>query len=201
MNTNIFGKMLATVVVIAIITMAIPGVYATAVWTTTTLNFNIEAVDNLRVTVLGQTYTEASSSGNATSANIEFNTSVESTAWVNATVVGGSAQSDGSGIFNIDNVGTTTFNLTTNIDAALGTCTGTGGDQMNLVYNTSWVDTGEVSYGNNVTEVGVGEAGRNVLDSAFTPGDAAIELYLWANFTGCLDSDDDTATFYINGSR
>jgi len=138
--------------------------------------FNIGAVDELTVTLLGQSAVTSATGGTATPANIEFNSSDGSDEWVNATVAGGgSEQDDTNPILSLDNTGTTNLGINMSLNETLGdTC-------LNLTYDTShtYSPTKYVNSTMNAT-----------LDTSFTPAESAISVWLWGNFSTCGDADD-----------
>jgi hypothetical protein len=152
----------------------------------TELFFNIGAVDEMTVTLLGESSVTSSEGGTATPANIEFNVSGDAF-WENATVTGGGSTQDSSNaILELDNTGTTNLEINISINATLpaATCT------MGLKYNTTWTGTPD----GNATDVGT----TNItLDSSFTPAESVIDIWLWGNFTGCGDGDDTVRRFFM----
>jgi len=174
---------------ISAVLLNIPTVLSATEWVTSVLYLNVASVDELSVTVLGQSATlSATSPGQATTANVEFNSTGGSQAWVNATVIGGSTQTSGSPIYSLDNTGTTNLNTVMNISANVPTC-------MILKYNTT--DQGNTTLRAGSTSVTTTPI---TLDASFTPAEAAIPIYFWLNYTSCTLADSTTRTIYFYGT-
>ncbi len=160
------------------------------------LFFNIGAVDELTVTLLGQSaVTSAPGAGTALPANIEFNVSGD-TEFQNASVVGGSTQDGTNPIVSLDNTGTTNLIINISINASMptGACT------MVLRYLN---DTAPYSLG-SLTPQTNGATLTNVnitVNTSFEPADATIGIWLYNNFSGCGDGDDTIRRFRIFASR
>lgn len=174
-------KKLVLITFAALVLLAYP-VKADTEWVYTDLYFNIAAVDELTVTLLDETPVTSSPTGTAAT-NIEFNSTDGTDLWLNATVSGGPIQDASSAIMVLDNTGNTNLEVNISINASLGSCLG-------LRYNTTWADDPSV----NATDVGT----TNItLDDSFTPAEAAINMWLWGNFSSCLETDDEVKKFGI----
>lgn len=157
----------------------------------TELYFNIGAVDELTVTLLGESTVTSSVGGTTTPAQIEFNVSGDAT-WQNATVSGGSTQDKTNPILSIDNTGTTDLVLNISINATMpsGTCT----MLLRFINETSPYDLNALEPEANGEDVNT----TNItIDSSFTPAEAAWGLWLYTNFSGCVDADDDIRRFFM----
>lgn len=170
----------------AVAAISISAAEAATETVTVDLLFNIGAVDELTVTLLGETAQASAAGGAALPANIEFNSTDGSDEWINATVTGGGSTQDFTNpILSLDNTGTTNLNISMDIGAGLDAC-------QVLRYNTSQpLYVGE-GYGGSVNST------MNVtLDASFTPAESAISVWLNGNFSACEDNDDATATMTI----
>jgi hypothetical protein len=148
---------------------------------TVTLFFNIGAVDELTVTLLGEAAATSSPSGQALPANIEFNSTDGDTVWQNASVTnGGSTQDSSNAIIQLDNTGTTNLLINMSLDASINAC-------LDAKYSTSFIHDVEGS------GISLNETENATLDASFTPAESVIDLWLFGNFTGCSDGDDDSA--------
>ena len=184
------GRGLAIAILLLLIVI-IP-VWAALEYVYVDLFFNIGAEDELTVTLLGQSDVQSSPTGQATPANIEFNVT-GNTSWQNASVTGGGSTQDLSNpILALDNTGTTNLeiNITLNASLPTGTCT------MDLRYindSSPYSITGDVeSDGVQVTSTS-----NITIDSSFTPAEAPWGIWLYGNFSGCIDSDDTVRQFII----
>ncbi len=189
------GKMKKLLIGLALFVIAIslPNAQGAIEAVYSDLFFNIGAVDEMTVTLLGESsVTSSALPGTATPANIEFNVSGD-VIWQNASVQGGgSTQDQTNPIFSIDNTGTTNFELNISLNATMpsGTCT------MLLRQITD-----PAPY--DITSVGPDPDGEDVnttnvtIDSSFTPPEATWGIWLYTNFSGCLDADDDARRFTI----
>jgi hypothetical protein len=184
MRSKILLGILAAIVVLGIGTASVSAATETV---TTTLYFNIAAVDELTVTLLGQAAVTSAPTGTATPANIEFNSTTGTDAWLNATVTGGGATQDGSNaILVLDNTGTTNLNINISTAGGLAAC-------QALRYNTTWCATPSTC----ATDLDTTEI---TLDSSFTPAETAINLWLWGNFSACTDADDASTTLTMEAT-
>ncbi len=154
------------------------------------LFFNIGAVDELSVTLLGESPVTSAAGGTATASNIEFNVSGD-LYWQNATVTGGGTEQDSTNpILALDNTGTTNLEINISINATLPS----NGCKMILRYinDSSPFDISSKTPGTD----GVVVSTTNItINSSFTPAGAAMGLWLYGNFSGCLDADDTTRRF------
>ncbi len=151
---------------------------------TTTAHFNVPSSVAFEVTLPGESTVESSGGGTATT-DIEFNcTDTGGTeANVEAKVVGGTVQSDGTPIYEIDNIGTVDINVTIAINTNMPAC-------MAL--------QGGTTYGGIST--GLTTSPTTVVDD-FTPAAAAQDYYLQTDFTACGASDSTTRTVTISGDE
>lgn len=174
------------------ITLLAVTTHAALEYVYTELYFNIGAVDELTVTLLGQSVVTSSPGGTTTPAQIEFNVSAD-TIWQNATVTGGgSTQDQTNPIFTIDNTGTTNLELNISINATMqaGSCVMLL-RQLTDPFPYDISSTGPESAGEDVNTTNV------TIDSSFTPSEAAWGVWLYTNFSGCLDADDDARRFFM----
>jgi len=180
-------------VLLAILAFSMPALAALE-YTTTLLYFNVAQLDEVTVYLLGYTSTGnvTAPAGTATLYNIEFNTTQASASWINATVATGSGQvqSQNSGIIYIDNTGTTNdvqLNISTNVSSWASE--GNPAGCLNLKYfaNQSLSTFGDAVYTSfnpstlaqlNVTNV--------TIDADFDATDQAWEVWLFGNFTNCV---------------
>jgi hypothetical protein len=183
------GRALAITLILFL--AAVIPVWAALEYVYVDLFFNIGAADELTVTLLGQSAVTSSPSGQATPANIEFNVT-GNTSWENASVTGGSQQSNITPILSLDNTGTTDLEINISINASLpsGACT------MDLRYinDSAPYDIDALNPEDNGSQVST----TNItIDSAFTPSEATWGIWLYGNFSGCIDSDDTVRRFFI----
>lgn len=174
-------KLMTALALIACALAISPAALAATETVTVTLFYNIGAVDELTVTLLGEAAATSSPSGQALPANIEFNSSDGNTAWQNATVTnGGSTQDTTNPILSLDNTGTTNLFINMSLDGTINAC-------LDTRYETTFNhDVGTNGISLNSTE-------NATINTSFTPADSAISLWLFGNFTSCGDSDDDSA--------
>lgn len=185
------NKKLALLAVVVAL-FAYPAVQAATESVYVDLYFNIASVDELTVTLLGESAVTSLPTSQATPANIEFNVSAD-TYWQNATVTGGGSTQDATNpILALDNTGTTNLEINISLNNTLpaGSCT------MDLRYiNDSYsYDISGLTPQDNGTQVSTGNI---TIDSSFTPAEAAWGLWLYGNFSGCLDADDTVRRFTI----
>ena len=182
MKVNSF-VVLATVLC-AILVMGVSTATAATETVTVDVLFNIGAVDELTVTLLGQSAVTSAVGGTACPANIEFNSTDGNDEWENATVSGGGSTQDHTNpILSLDNTGTTNLKIDMSLGSALDSC------QL-LRYNTSTPVYNGVG-------LSVNESENATLDTSFTPAESAISVWLNGNFSACLDADDTSATLTI----
>ena len=156
------------------------------------LYFNIASVDELTVTLLGQSAVTSLPASQATPANIEFNVS-SNTYWQNATVTGGgSTQDDTNPILALDNTGTSNLEINISLNSTLpaSTCTMV----LRYINDSSPYDISALTAESN----GIAVSTTNVtINSSYTPAGAALGLWLYGNFSDCADSDDTVRRFTI----
>ncbi len=187
-------KFIAVAVLALSVVMFYPLDAATAVteYVYVDLYFNIGAVDELTVTLLGQSAVTSAPAGTATPANIEFNVSTDAV-WKNASVTGGGSTQDYTNpILSLDNTGTTNLQINISLNETLnpGVCTMI----LRYINDSAPYDVSGVTPGTN----GVNVTTTNMtVDSSFTPAEATWGLWLYANFSGCIDSDDTVKRFRI----
>lgn len=164
---------------------AAPVAMAATESVTVTLYFNIGAVDELTVTLLGEAAATSTAAGQALPANIEFNSTVGTDLYLNATVSnGGSTQDATNAIMQLDNTGTTNLAINMSLDGSINAC-------LDCKYATSF------TYDVVGSGISLNDTENATLDASFTPAEAAIDMWLWGNFSGCLDADDDSAVLTI----
>lgn len=168
------------------ILLSVITAYAVAIeWTTTLLYFNINANRDVQVLTLGGTWVSATSGGAPTSGNIEFNTSQADSPWINASIAfSANDQDDTTPIVQIRNIGTISaqVNITMNQTLPAGACT------IRLRYSNDTITyppTVDVTT-SNITLI-------NSIDY----GDTPLDLWLFANFTGCSTGDTTQRNFTI----
>lgn len=174
-------KMIGIIAVLLLAMTAITGAVTTES-TTTAAAFNVASVVSFAVTLPSQSPVE-STGGGAPTTGIAFNTSTGTTANVDARVVGGIAQSNGTAIFSISNDGTVSLNMTITIAAGLPACMALKGG---TVYNSGITQA--------ITST------PYVLNENFAPAAAAINYYLQTDFTACIASDSTSKTITLAGA-
>ena len=176
--------LIGLVAAFAILVLTMMPVTRAAETVTTTAHFNVPSVVAFQVTLPGESAVESAPGGTATT-DIEFNCtdSGGTQSNVEARVVGGSTQADGTPIYSIDNVGTVDLNITIAIDSAMPTC-------MTL--------QGGTAYASITTTIGT--AATTIVDD-FTPSASAQDYYLQNDFSSCVASDSTTRTITISGDQ
>lgn len=176
--------LIGIVAAFAILVLTIMPVTKAAETVTTTAHFNVPSVVAFQVTLPGESAVESSPGGTATT-DIEFNCtdSGGTQSNVNAKVVGGSSQADGTPIYSIDNVGTVNLNITIAIDSNVPAC-------MTLQGGTTYA-----AITTDITTTPV-----NIVTD-FTPAAAAQDYYLQTDFSSCVASDSTTRTITISGDQ
>ena len=153
-----------------------------AISTTTQVNFNVGTLLAYTLTLPGESGVAATGPGAATTA-IEFNTTSGTDSNVNAKVVGGTVQSDGTPIFQFDNTGTVDLNISVVLDTAVPAC-------MNLTGATTFAGA---------------DAGAEITTSAidvvtdYTPAASAQDWYMKADFSACTAADTVSRTLTSEG--
>jgi len=188
------SKKIILILSVILVLLSVPALAALE-YTTTLLYFNVGALDEISVQILGGVWNVSAPAGTATLYNIEFNTTLQYDAWVNAKTAGvASTQTDSNGIIVIDNTGTTTptaLNISTNVSSwgsGNYNCTDLhyfANNSADAVYGAA-TPASEIQLNNtNVT-----------LDGSFTPTEDPWEVWLWGNFSGCT-SGTRVAMFYV----
>jgi len=184
-------KKLMAALLLALV-LGTPIAFAATEFVKTIVSFDIGANEELTVTLLGTAAkVSAAGAGNTTANNIEWNLSAANSGsliWSNATVGGGGSTQSASAILQIDNTGNRDLNVTINLSSALPTC-------IQMIVNTSMqgsITAAKAAESENLTD-GVGW----IIDASYTPAEAAIDLFLYANFTGCTYSDTGTRNLYL----
>ena len=173
-------KMIGVIAVLLLAMTALTGAVTTET-TTTAAAFNVASVVSFAVTLPSQSPVESSGAG-APTTGIEFNTTTGTTADVNARVVGGVAQSDGTPIFSISNDGTVPLNMTIAVAAGLPAC-------MDLMGGATWA-----TIATHITST------ATVLNENFAPAAAAITYYLQTDFAACAAAASTSKTITLSGS-
>jgi hypothetical protein len=178
------------VLLVILVSLSIP-VFAAMEYTTTILYFNVGAANEIRVTLLSEGYTVAAAAGNATTQNIEFNSTGPDSAWVNAKVTGGGTQQDNTNpIITILNAGTTSPQVNMSVNSSQSGC-------INLHYFFNQSATAAYSAGTPASEVQL-NATNVTLDSSYVAvSDASIGVWLWGNFSNCNQAASKAELFYI----
>jgi len=155
---------------------------------TTTLYFNVQSLMAFEVVLLGGTAVTSAPGGTPTASNIEFNSTTGTDANLQAKVTGGGAtQTDGNPILSVNNVGTVNIApLNISISSVTPAC-------WDLHYSPIW--TAICSAGTIMTNTEI------QIDDSFTPAEAAKSIYLCANATACISSDETTRVFTIEGTN
>jgi hypothetical protein len=174
-------KKMNLILVALTILLVVPAVYA-AISTTTQVGFNVGTLLAYTLTLPGESAVNANSTGAPTTA-IEFNSTTGTSSNVNAKVVGGSTQSDGTPIFEFDNTGTVNLNISVRLNSGLPAC-------MTLQGATTYAgaDTGATISTSDVSVV-----------TSFTPAAAAQEWYMKADFSSCVAGDTTSRTLTSEG--
>ena len=179
--------------ILGLVLLTLPAVYA--LLTTTQVSFNVQSVVAYTLTLPGQSGVSATGGGAATAA-IEFNITNATATNVDAVVVGGTAQSNGTAIFQFKNTGTLNLNLsvymnaTTNISAT--PC------KITLKGNTTYDGANPVNAGTTIANSSINQSITVV--NAYTPVAAAQDFYLKADFTGtCYSNDTAVRTLKSQG--
>lgn len=158
--------------IVVLAAIVVPLVWA--VTTTTQVNFNVAAVVGYTLTLPGESATTATDPTAAPTAAIEFNVSSGSGSFIDPRVVGTTGasglQNDSIPIFEFDNTGTVNINITTTREAGLDACITLFG--ANNATNLS--DHVVITNGANAS-----------IAENFGPADAAVEWYMFSNFTSC----------------
>lgn len=158
------------------------------------LYFNIGAVDELTVTLLGLGAVTSDPGGQATPANIEFNVSASPDPWENATVTeAGSTQDLANPILELDNTGTTNLEINISINDTLPS----NGCIMILRYINDSAVSGvfDISGKDPETDGAVVSTTNITINSSYTPVGENLGLWLYGNFSGCADEDDAVRRF------
>jgi hypothetical protein len=173
-------KKILLVMAMAMMAIMSVAVMAATETTTTAAAFNIASVTSFSVT-LPSTAPATSAPGGTATTGIAFNSTDGTDADVNARVVGGIAQSDGTPIFSIDNDGTTILNMSIAIAAGLPAC-------MDLMGGTVYATITQ-----NITNT------PYYIDETFAPADTAITFYLQTDFAACASADSTSKTITLTG--
>lgn len=165
--------------------LAVP--LAFAVFTTTEVRFNIEEVVAFTLTLPGGGTFTANSTQNPATAAIEFNTTQGTNSNVNPKVVGGEFQNSSQAIFQFDNIGTVSINLSVFLNDTLPTC-------IVLKGNTTFsgADTGFIIAN------GTQNASVTVVNN-YGPNAAAQDWFMKSDFSGCTQGDSTTKTLTSEG--
>jgi len=162
--------------------LALPIAWALS--TTTSVQFNVASVVAYTLTLPGESPVSATTGGAATAA-IEFNSTTGTDTDVNARVVGsGSAQVNGTPIFQFDNTGTVNLNLSVQLGTALPSC-------MNL--------TGAATYAGAGSGLVISNTANVTVVNNFTSAAAVQSWYMMSDFTACVASDTTTKTLRSYG--
>jgi hypothetical protein len=163
----------AAIVSVAAALLGIPALASGLEYTKTILYFNVQALDEVTVTLVNEaSFTGTSTAGNLTSSALNFTCQAQDCMWINASLSGGGGtQDDDVPAITIDNTGTTNaqINISANVTLPAATC-------FNLRYSN-----GAITYPPelhlNTTNV--------TLDASFTPVEATVKVWLFGNFSGC----------------
>jgi len=168
--------------VLAITVVAAMPMALAAETVTTVAHFNVPSSVAFEVTLPGESAVESTGGGAATT-EIEFNCSNAngSESDVEAKVVGGTVQSDGTPIYEIDNIGTVNINVTIALNASMPAC-------MTL--------QGGTTYGGISTTIT--DSPQDVVTD-FTPAASAQDYYLQTDFSACTAGDSTTRTITLSG--
>lgn len=183
MDTRQMNALIGTMVMASLM-FAMPGL-ATDERVTVITYFNIAVVDELSVTLLGDSAVLSAAGGTATTNNIEYNFTKLTQTWTNATRTGsgGSEQDSGNPILSLDNTGTTNLTLKMNYTATLvGSC-------FAVRYAQSWVDVGALDNA-NTTDV---DTAAVTINASYLPADSALSIWLYANATSCTSTGAATS--------
>jgi len=182
------------VLLVILVSLSIPVFAATLQYTTTILYFNVGAANEIRVTLLGEAWTVAAAAGNATTQNIEFNSTGTNSAWVSSKITGGgSTQANNSPIITIFNAGSTSPLVNMSVNSSQSGC-------INLHYFFNQSNTASYNTGTPASEVQLNATGVT-LDASYVPSsDASIGVWLWGNFSGCTIGDSKPELLFINAT-
>lgn len=182
---------------VAVLALAVASVSVMAAeWTTTLVYFNIGAVDELTVTLLGQSGTTSSGSGQATAQAIQFNTTQSDDVYVNATVIA-AEQDNTNPILTIANTGTTSAQVDIWINETFVTAT----HCLQLRYVNDTDENGQPDY---YPTAGLLENLNDTVNVTLAPalgfGEGPLRIWLFGNFSQCQTSDSTVANLYIHGT-
>jgi len=166
----------------ATLLLALASVASAQVYTTTVTYFNVASVESFTVTLPGESAVPATGGGAATH-DIEFNSTDGNDNCINPRVTGGgTAQSDGTPIFVIENTGTVNLDLTVNFTVSPPACVKvTGATTYAGACDTGLtIDTTAVTVQNDLTPT------------------SSVNWYERANFTDCA-SQSTTRTQWVYG--
>ncbi len=167
------------IIIVFFALLAITVYAANLEYTTTLIYFNIAQTRIVEVQTLGGSWVNTTSGGAPTTGNIEFNTSTGTeTFWVNASIVGGSPQTDANPILQIRNQGSIDAEINISINATTPSCIRVKYENDTIAYPPTTPDLANSTSALNLTLID---------DLAF--GETPLDLWLFANFTGCGPSD------------
>jgi hypothetical protein len=174
------GLKVAAVLAVFLLVVGV-GVYAAS--TSTIVRFNIDTLVSYTLTLPGVAPVNGGSATATT--DIEFNVTTGTQTNVNAKVVGGgTTQSDGVPIFQLDNTGTVNLTLNVSLNTTLPSCITLAGS------NTyAGADTGN----------SINSSTNYTIASSYAPGDAPIDWYMKADFSGCTVSDSTQKKVFTYG--
>lgn len=165
-------------VLMAAAILGIPAIAAGLEYTKTVLYFNVQALDEVTVTLVneGTGTTTAGGAGVFTSSALNFSCGAADCVWTNASLSGtGTAQSVTTPAVTIDNTGTTNaqINISANVTLpAEHTCLA-----LRYSNDTMIVPAAAATTNLNTTNV--------TLVQTYTPTGATLKVWLYGNFSSC----------------
>ncbi|MBN1385665.1 hypothetical protein JW968_01665 [Candidatus Woesearchaeota archaeon] len=174
----------ALIVAGAFLLLMLPVAMSQSEYITTIAHFNVPSNIAFTLTLPGQVAVESTGGGAATT-DIEFNSTSGTEFNISACVVGGTCQSDGTPIFQYNNTGTVTINLSVALNTALPACMSLTGAQT---------FTGAESGGSAMSTTPV------AVQNNFAAGNGVV-WYMAADYSGCTYTDSTTRTITTNGTQ
>ena len=165
-------------VLLAAAFLGVPALAAGLEYTKTILYFNVQALDEVTVTLVGQgsgTVT-GGGAGTFTSDALNFTCSQGDCVWRNASLFSsGTSQDINNPAITIDNTGTTNaqINISANVTLPAGHAC------LNLRYSNDTMSIPSAATANNLNTTNV------TLVGTYTPTDATLKVWLFGNFTSC----------------
>ena len=163
------------IVVVAMFALLVLSSMALATeYVETELWFNVPSIVAFTLTLPSESLVESVGALGTFTTDVEFNTTATdgTQATIEANVVGGASQSDGTPIFEYDNIGTVNLDINVTLNATLPAC-------MNLSGGTTFATRNVTLIADSIQAPSI-----NVV-TAFTPTAAAQGYYLSATYVAC----------------